>query len=61
MSLIKKADVPKYFAARRASRLASAAAKSHIKANKDAAGEAAEAKAREAEFLKDFSAEHSTE
>lgn len=56
MSLIKKIDVPKYFAARRAMRLGSVHGMSRPGA---AATDTAGAIANEAKFTKDFSLEHS--
>jgi hypothetical protein len=56
MSLIKKIDVPKYFAARRAMRLGSVQGLSRPGGR---ATDAAGAVANEAKFTKDFSLEHS--
>jgi hypothetical protein len=53
MSLIKKIDVPKYFAARRAMRLGSVQGLSRPGTATDTAI------AKEAKFTKDFSLEHS--
>ena len=60
MSLIKKIDVPRHFAARRADRLRAArpVIQPHAAAISDT--ELTGTKASEAEFRKDFSLEHSS-
>ncbi len=60
MSLIKKIDVPKYFAARRAMRQGSVQGMSRPAGTGGTATDLSGAVANEAKFKKDFSVEHST-
>ena len=60
MGLIKKIDVPEYYAARRALRMGIPRPVSQPKAIEISATEAAVTKANTAKFKKDFSQEHSS-
>jgi hypothetical protein len=60
MGLIKKIDVPQYYAARRAMRLGIPRPVSQPKATEVSTTEAAGAKASATKFKKDFSLEHSS-
>ena len=60
MSLIKKIDVPKYFAARRADRQRAALPAIQAHAAAISMTESTGTKASAAEFRKDFSLEHSS-
>jgi hypothetical protein len=60
MALIKKIDVPQYYAARRAMRLDIPQSVSQPKSTIVSGTEAAKAKAGAAKFNKDFSLDHSS-
>jgi len=60
MSLIKKIDVPKHFAARRAKARAAARPGTQAHAAGAAEVDSAGAKANAARFIEDFSLEHSS-
>jgi len=60
MGLIKKIDVPQYYAARRALRLGIPRPVIQPKATEASTTEAAVTKANTAKFKKDFSVEHSS-